>query len=201
VVIGADTGVIVSTAADGSTLSFVAKPGLDTVPTTNPLKVIGATSDLYTSVPLTLPTTDSITIAPVVSVAGNDAPGTAPTINAPLAGTVSVLMDKGTFTGADVSGDGATGTQYYKIAIPEAGDYSISVGWDGTSDQDVFFCGDATCANLGVAPPDVQIGSGTANPESSILTLAPGTYALDVVSFFTVPEEIPGRLFITISRP
>ena len=201
VVSGADTGVIVSKAADGSTLSFVAKPGLDTLPTTSRLTVVGTTSDLYSSVPLTLPTTDSITIAPVAAIAGTDAPGSAPTFAAPLAasGTVTAVFDKGTFTGADVTaiGFGATANQYYQITIPEAGDYSIAVGWDGTSDLDAFVCPTIACDT------GTQLGSGSANPESSILTLAPATYFLVVSSYHDplAPETIPGRIGFTISRP
>src|SRR3954470_13482041 len=59
VVVGADTGVVVAHAADGSSVSFVARPVLDTLPGTNTVTVIGASSGLYPSVPLTLPSLDS----------------------------------------------------------------------------------------------------------------------------------------------
>jgi len=200
VVIGADTGVVVSTAADGSTVSFVPRPGLDTIPSVNVVSIIGATSDLYSSVPLTLPSTDSMTIAPVVSLAGTGTQGSAPTFTAPLVGFVTPVFDKGTFTGADVLGAGGTGAQYYKIVFPEAGDYRVSVGWDGATDLDGYLCpsADPTCSASGAF-----LGSGTANPEASILTLAAGTYFLNVISYHDplAPETIPPRVLITISRP
>jgi hypothetical protein len=201
VVVGADTGVVVAHAADGTTVSFVARPVLDTVPATNPVTVVGASSGLYPSIPLALPSLDSMTVAPVVSIAGTATPGSAPTFTAPLVGLVTAVFDKGTFTGVDVTPDaafGSSGAQYYKIVIPEAGDYSVSVGWDGTTDLDAFLCPDAPCATGGT-----QLGSGTANPEASIVTLTPGTYFLSVASFHDplAPETIPGRVFFTVSRP
>jgi hypothetical protein len=203
VVVGADTGVVVAHAADGSSVSFVARPVLDTVPSTNTVTIIGASSGLYPSVPLTLPSLDSMTVAPVVSIPGTAAPGSAPTLTAPTLASASVVatFDKGTFTGADVTDlapiFGATGVQYYNLVIPEAGDYQISVGWDGASDLDALICPTGTtCAANGT-----QLGSGTANPESSILTLTPATYLLVVFSYHTVPEEIPGRVLVTLSRP
>jgi hypothetical protein len=201
VVVGGDTGVVVAHAEDGSTVSFVAKPGLDTVPSVNAVTVIGASSALYPSVPLTLPSVDSMTVAPVVSVAGSNDPATAPTITAPLVGFVTALFDKGTFTGADVTGALGSGAQYYKIVIPEAGDYSVSVGWDGTTDLDGYLCPSTDPLNAGGTC--TFLGSGSANPEASILTLTPGTYGLHVISYHDplAPETIPGRVFITVSRP
>jgi len=201
VIVGADTGVVVAHAADGTSVSFVARPVLDTLPGTNSVTVVGASSVLYPSVPLTLPSVDSLTIAPVVSVPGTDAPGTAPTLTAPLAaaGTVTAIFDKGTFTGADVTsiGFGATGNQYYKITVPEAGDYTVAVSWDGASDLDAFVCPTIDCLT------GTQLGSGSANPESSILTLAPATYFLVVSSYHdpAAPETIPGRVLVTVARP
>jgi hypothetical protein len=200
VVVGADTGVVVAHAVDGTTVSFVPRPGLDTVAVRSRATVIGATSALYPTVPLTLPSVDSMTIAPVASLAGTSAPGSAPTFTAPLIGFVTAWFDKGTFAGADVTPDaalGSSGAQYYKIVIPEAGDYSISVSWDGPTDVDAFLCTDAACTPATVT----QIGTGGGSPEASILTLAPATYFLGLPAFFAVPAEIPPRLGVTISRP
>jgi hypothetical protein len=191
--------VVVSHAADGSTVSFVARPVLDTLPGTNVVTIIGATSGLYPSVPLTLPSLDSMTIAPVVSLAGTATQGSAPTFTAPPLGSVTGFFDKGTFTGADVLGVGGSGAQYYKIVVPEAGDYSVSVGWDGATDVDGYVCpsADPVCAASGFF-----LGSGTANPEASILTLPADTYNLNVISYHDplAPETIPPRLVVTVTR-
>lgn len=199
VVVGADTGVVVTHAADGSTVSFVPKSGL--APGINVATVIGASSSLYPTVPLSIPTQDSITVAQVAPLAGTAAPGTAPTFTAPLVGFVTAFFDAGTFTGADVTGDGGAGAQYYKIVIPEAGDYSISVNWDGVTDLDAFLCVDAACSFAPPALGPTRIGPGNAQPETSILTLTPATYFLAIPSFHTTPLEIPPRISVTITRP
>ena len=199
VVVGGDTGVVVSHAVDGSSVSFVARPGLDTLPATNVVTVIGATSALYPTVPLTLPTVDVMTVAPVAALAGTSTQGSAPSFAGPLAGTVTAFFDKGTFSGADVLGVGGSGAQYYKFVVTEAGDYSVAVGWDGATDVDGYVCpsADPTCAASGFF-----LGSGSANPEASILTLPADTYFLNVISYHDplAPETIPPRLLMTITR-
>jgi hypothetical protein len=192
VIVGADTGVVVAHAADGTTVGFVPKSGL--APGKNVGKVIGVSSALYPTVPLDIPTQDSITVAQVAALAGTGAPGSAPTFTAPLIGFATAFFDAGTFTGADVTGDGGTGAQYYKIVIPEAGDYSFSVNWDGVTDLDAFLCADAACATIS------QIGNGTGQPEAGFLTLTPATYFLAIPSFHTLPVEIPPRISVTIGR-
>jgi hypothetical protein len=202
VVVGGDTGVVVSHAADGSTVNFVARPILDTIAATNAVTVIGASSALYPTVPLTLPSVSTMTVVPVVSLAGTGAQGSAPTFTAPLlaAGTVTAFFDKGTFTGPDVTGVGYTGGQFYKIVIPEAGDYQVAVGWDGATDVDGYLC---PSADPGCAASGFFLGPGNANPESSILTLTPDTYFLNVMSAHDplAPETIPPRVLVTVSRP
>jgi hypothetical protein len=198
VVVGADTGVVVAHAADGTSVGFVPKSGL--APGKNVAKVIGASSALYPTVPLAIPTQDSITVAQVAALAGTGAPGSAPTFTAPLIGFATAFFDAGTFTGADVTPDaalGSSGAQYYKIVIPEAGDYSFSVNWDGVTDLDAFLCADAACNPLTIQ----QIGNGTGQPEAGILTLTPATYFLAIPSFHTLPVEIPPRISVTIGRP
>jgi len=200
VVSGADTGVVVAHAADGSTVSFVARPGLDTVPTVNTLTIVGASSALYPTVPLTLPTVDSMTVAPVASLAGTGAPGSAPSFAGPLAGTVTAFFDKGTFSGADVTGAGGSGAQYYKLVVTEAGDYSVSVGWDGATDVDGYVCPSSDPINAGGTC--FFLGSGSANPEASILTLPPDTYSLNVISYHDplTATTIPPRVVVTVTR-
>jgi hypothetical protein len=199
VVVGGDTGVVVGHAVDGTSFTFVARPGLDTLPATNVVTVIGATSGLYPSVPLTLPSVDVMTVQPAAAIAGTGTQGSAPTFPAPVVGAVTAFFDKGTFTGADVIGAGGSGGQYYKIVVAEAGDYNISVGWDGATDLQAFVCpsADPTCAASGFT-----LGSGTANPKASILTLTPDTYLLNVISFHDplAPETIPPRIGVTVTR-
>jgi hypothetical protein len=200
VVIGADTGAVVAHAADGTSVTFVPRPGLDTIAARNRATIIGASSALYPSVPLTLPTDDSITIAPIASLPGTDAPGTAPTFTAVPLGQALAIFDKGTFAGTDFL-EGGPGAQFYHITIPDSADYSVSVNWDGPTDVDAFLCNTDACDGT-VAK---QIGSGTAQPEASILTLGPATYLLALPAFFTdtvnvPPTDMPPRVAITVTH-
>jgi hypothetical protein len=170
VVVGADTGVVVGHAVDGSTVSFVARPGLDTLPVISTVTVIGATSGLYPSVPLTLPSVDVMTVAPAAPVAGTAGTGTAPAIPFPATGTTSAFFDLPDFA--------ATPDHFYRFDVAEAGDYTITVDWSVGSDVDVFLCiNDAACA----AP---NFNAATANkPESATFTLPVGTTYIGVEDF------------------
>jgi uncharacterized membrane protein len=162
VVLGADSGVVVSHAEDGSSFTFIPRPTLDTVPSKSRAIISGATSDLYSSVPLTLPSVDSVTVSPAGPIAGTDAPATAPAIAAPGVGQSAAFFDKPDFA--------ASADRFYRLDVAEAGDYTISTDWNVGSDVDMLLCiNDATCA----AP---NAAAATANkPESSTYTLPAGT--------------------------
>jgi hypothetical protein len=162
VLVGGDTGVVVGHAADGSTVSFVARPGLDTLPNINAVTVIGATSGLYPSVPLTLPSLDSMTVAPAAPVAGTAGTGTAPAIPFPATGTTSAFFDLPDFA--------ASPDKFYRFDVVEAGDYTITADWSVGSDVDMLLCiNDASCA-----APNINAATGN-KPESATFTLPVGT--------------------------
>jgi hypothetical protein len=187
---GLDTATVVAIAADSSSIDFLANPGTTGIPT-----ISGAVLDFLTAVPLTLPATTSVTVSGTVSaIAGTGTPGTAPTYAVPAAGGSNILYDKGTFTGADLSADGGSGAQYYKLVITEAGDYTFTVNWDDpASDVDMELCSDVTCSDGGTF-----LGTGIDKPETATATLEPGTYYFDAVLF--PPTAAPGWVSLRVDH-
>lgn len=173
-------GVVNARAVDGSSITFQAAPGS--------IGHVVADSVLITALPqfpLSLPTRDSIIAAPLAPLAGTASTATGPITAAPGAGFGAVIYDAGTFTAPDITGDGGLAAQYYRITVAQAGDYTFSTNWDGTSDIDAVLCFDAACAGGAFAGP------GNTHPEVGTLTLAPGTYYLGVVLFAgTAPTQI-----------
>jgi hypothetical protein len=143
---------------------------------------------------LDVPTVDSITVPLLDTLAGAEAPASAPTIPTPPVGQTSGFFDAGGFTGADVSGDGGLGAQYYHFTVAEAGTYTFSVGWEGGADIDLVLCPDATCSNP--ANNDF-VAAGASNPEAADYDLVPGTYTAAVVLF---DGAAPSRVDMTLTR-
>ncbi len=188
VVFGTTTATIVAIAADSSSVGFVADPGTTGIPTFS-----GVALNFLPAVPLTLPATTSVTVSStVLPLAGTATPATAPTIDVPAAGGTSIVYDKGTFTGPDLSLDGGIGAQYYKLVITEAGDYTFTVNWDIGTDIDMELCSDVTCSDGGTF-----LGSGLAQPETDTITLDPGTYYFDAVLF---AGAVPGWVSLRIDH-
>jgi Bacterial pre-peptidase C-terminal domain len=156
-------------------------------------------ADYIPGIPLVLPTTDSVLIPLLQPVAGTGSTGSAPTIATPALGEVSAFFDAGTFTAADISGDGASGAQYYKFTLAEAGSVNISLNWTNTTpDLDLILCSDATCS-----APDF-VAAGSSQPEAGDYNLPAGTYYI-VAAFFPsaappLPPDLPPQISITITR-
>ena len=74
---------------------------------------------------------------------GHGRSATAPTITTPGVGASATTPDGGTFTGADVTGDGGVAlAQYYKFDMPTAGNITITLNWGNDSDVDLIVCDD-----------------------------------------------------------
>jgi hypothetical protein len=167
----AGDGFITGFAADSTSVTAIIPPG-----STGVLTLTGLTADFLPGVELTLDT-DAEVAAGTTQLAGTDAPGTAPEIPVPaLDGTIN-FFDTGAYTGADITGDGGLGAQYYKFVVTEAGNYHFVTNWTGGADLDAVVCFDAACSDGAFA------GSGTTQPEDGTLTLDPGTYYYAVVLF------------------
>ncbi|MFL5462261.1 MAG: hypothetical protein ACJ8A6_11725 [Gemmatimonadales bacterium] len=186
--------VVTVRSPDSTSFSFVPAPTLDTLPRRTVGVVTGVEAPNIPGVALEVPAADSVLIPSIDTLFPAAAPGTAPVIPTPPAGQTSGFFDAGAFTGADVTGDGGIGAQYYQFTVTEAGIYTVAVGWESTSDVDLIICSDASCAD---ADNNNFIGASSLNPESVDLNLVPGTYRFAAVLFDGPP---PGRIQLSITH-
>jgi hypothetical protein len=171
VAVGTFPGIVLSRTP--TTISFLPTP--DAV---GPVTVAGVFLDALPQFELTLSTPDTMTVGPVTTIANTGSTGTAPLqFTAPALGNAAAFFDTGVFTGADITGDGGLGAQYYKFTVSTAGDYHFITNWAGGADIDAIVCNDAACSTITFA------GSGITQPEDGVVTLAPGTYYFAVVLF------------------
>jgi hypothetical protein len=179
--VGGKAGLIL--ANDGASLTFIPAPGSAGFALIENIAV-----NFLPAAPLSLETTTEIAAG---AFTGTDAPATAPAMPVPAAGASVILYDDGTFTGADITGDGGIGAQYYQFTVTEAGDYQFVTDWVGDdTDIDAIVCFDAACADGAFA------GSGLDHPEDGTLTLTPGTYYF--VSVLFAGAAVP--FSVTVSR-
>ena len=176
-----------SVAPDSSAITVLPPPG-----TVGPLNLTGVIADFAPTVTFDLPTADSIAVDSLAPAAGTGSPSTAPALIVPATGATSSFFDIGTFTAADITGDGGLGkAQYYRLDVTEAGTYNFSVNWSNDADLDIQLCSDVSCS-----APDF-LSTGSDQPEADSRDLVPGTYYLAVILFAgTVPQTIS----ITLSR-
>ena len=206
---GADVAVVLSRTADSTSFTFVPQPLLPDpteIPPTpkNRVGILDSVQvDYIPGIPLTLPTVDSVLIPLLDTVPGTGAPGTAPTIATPILGESSAFFDTGGFPGADVTGDGGVGTQYYKFTMAEAGSVTITLNWPASNaaDLDLVLCMEVTC---NPATNDF-VAAGASHPEAGDYNLAAGTYVIAAVFFAPsttppVPPDFPTGIDILITR-
>jgi hypothetical protein len=198
VLVGADnTPVEFSVAGDGSSITFLPRPGA-----TGKVIVNGVTIGGFS---LTLPAkAPSITVGPLTAAAGTDDPGTAPEIPVPAAaGQSASFWDLPDFpTAVD---------RFYLIDVPAAGNYRVTINWDVGDDVDALICTDATCSAFvpGQVPPGgtpIFALATAAHPETAIFTLTAGPKVILVEDFAAVDDDdstLPAtgaQLQITIQR-
>jgi hypothetical protein len=147
----------------GSAITFTPSPGL-----TSPVNITGVLLNTAPQFNLTMQTSDTIaTSATVPTAAGTDASGTAPTLTTPGVGGTSAFYDAPDYAAAP--------DHFYKLVVGTAGDYTITLDWTVGSDIDLFVCPSPIAA--GFANCDFAAATGN-HPESSVYTLAAGTYFL-----------------------
>jgi hypothetical protein len=165
---GGDTAVVFSVAADSSSMTFVAKPGVTGIPVP---ELFGIALDVLPQVSIKLPTSTNLTYPALAPVGGTDASGTAPALGVPGVGFSSRFYDRADFV--------AAADRYYKLVVTEDGDYTITLDWTTGSDIDLFVC---PAAGVGSFDCDFTAATG-AKPESSTFSLTADTYYLVAEDF------------------
>ncbi|HUQ14580.1 MAG TPA: hypothetical protein VM094_00890 [Gemmatimonadales bacterium] len=195
VTIGANPAILVARAADGSSIGIVPIPGslgvpqIDgVVPTASPLNILTMAAEDTVTVPAEIPT-----------LAGTDAPATAPSLTTPALGEASVLFDRPDFV--------ATVDHFYKLVVPADATFDMTVDWNIGGDIDFVVCG-GTCADpfgadlIGTFTTDPGTGgfqgATSAHPEFSTLTLTAGTYWILVEDFGGDAAE--STVIVTLER-
>ncbi len=166
VAVGADASPAVFSRTANS-ITFIPTPG-----STGPITVTGVTVAGFS---LTLPAkAPAITVGALAAAAGTDDPSTAPDVPVPAAvGEASAFFDIPDFT--------ATVDHFYKINVPSAGNYALTVDWDIGDDIDAIVCTDVTCGDFaGPDPFDTATGD---HPEEGVFALAAGDNYILVEDF------------------
>ncbi len=187
---GGLAAIVTDVAPDGSSISFLPVPGS----TGNPTVTEVGTS--YLSGGVTVTATSGLTVQAATNYTGSDSYATAPTIAAPSAvGETASFFDLGSFVGSC----GGVPCQVYQFTITDAGDYFFTSHWENTSDLGIFVvASDQTTVLAGF---DGHGNGATAQPEEGSVTLAPGTYYLEVESFAVFyPDPEPAWIRIDITR-
>ncbi|MGH7499837.1 MAG: hypothetical protein ACREL3_13420 [Gemmatimonadales bacterium] len=162
------------TSQNAGAITFTPGPGI-----TAPAGIAGVILNSAPQFNLTMATTDTLTVsATVPAIGGTSTTGTAPLITIPGAGATNIFYDASTYTGADITGDGGVGAQYYKFVLAAPATLTIAVASNNAGpDLDGVLCTDVGCS-----APQFFAASG-AHDESGSVTLGAGTYYLAAVNF------------------
>ena len=194
VAIGAAPATIIGRTANS--LTFVPTPG--TAPAEGAVTVAGVQED---DVDVTLPSQGGLmTVGALTPLAGTNREATAPTLALPGAGETKILFDLPDIPAgfgdpvADLAGGG--GSAFYKINVPSAGDYTITLDWDIGTDLDVFVCDDPI-DSVGLSNCDFAAATGD-HPESATYTLTAGVHNIVINDFGG--DAAGAKLVFTISH-
>jgi hypothetical protein len=192
VAFGGTAALILNRSADSTVVSVLPQPG-----SLGPGSLDRIFPAVLPQFRLNLPTKQSTVVAPLSAIPGDDDPSTAPAVSTPSGpGDHTAFFDAGTFTGADITGDGGFGAQYYKLTVATAGDVTITTDWDNDADMDQVLCFDVGCVG------EDFTAATAAQPESATYTLTAGTYYLAIVFFDVDPRsgKPPTKLTVTMSE-
>jgi hypothetical protein len=197
VVVGADSAFVVSTAEDGSSVTFLPVPG-----STGPVTVSNVAIDFLPQTPLTLTTTTEVTVGPVSAMAGTNSPASAPAIALPAPGTTSALFDAGGF-GSPVCGEANDGVpcQLYKLSLPADASLDATLKWSNTADLGLYVLSADGTTDAGQSC-DALGNAGDGGHEACTLTLVAGEYLLAVVNFgpfYDPPDPAPDRIGLALT--
>jgi pre-peptidase len=192
--------IVLSTSADGRSMSIFPPPGATSAATITGIGLdylpeLGDST--FSNVPLTIGTT-------VPPQPGTDDPATAPTIALPASGSSVAFYDGAAF-GSPVCGQANDGVpcQLYKISLPADGSFDATLGWSNTTDLGLYVLSadgttdtDQACDALG--------NGDDGGEEACTITLPAGDYLIAVVNFgpfYTPPDPAPDWISLKIAVP
>lgn len=182
VTLGGNVGIVVSRAADGSSLGFVPLPGSAGIP-----QIDGVVPDASPLNILTMPAETEITVpSDVPTLAGTDDPSTAPELDTPGPGDATVLFDRPDLESSVFA--------FYKLVVTQEGGYDITLDWNIGHDIDLFICEEPLAPDFSNC--DFAAATG-AHPEHAVYNLTPGTYNVVVNDF---AEDAAGTTLIFTVR-
>ena len=182
--ISGDSNAIV-TGQTATTITFLPRPGAAGKVGVGAVDVVGFNLSLTSNAP-------AIAVSSTVpSAPGTDNPATAPALALPATvGATTGFYDAGTFQ-ADIFAPDVD--QVYRMVVPGAGSYRVTVDWNNDADVDVALCSEATCAT---AP---NFAAATANhPEATTYTFTGAGTSFLVLDLFA--GTAPGWVSIKITR-
>jgi hypothetical protein len=178
VIVVSDTAPTLSVAPDGSSITFLAVPGATGTVSASGVQVGGFAVGLPVQ-------GATITVGLPAPMAGADAPGTAPEVTVPPTGGTTFVYDASTFTGADITGDGGVGAQYYALTVAAETTVEIFASSNNAGpDLDLVLCFDTAC-NTG----EFLAATAAHDEHAEDVILPAGTSYLAVVNFDGAPSD------------
>lgn len=173
-----------TTSVSGASMTFVPQLG-----STGTITVNGA---VVAGFPLTLlSTAPSITAgATAVAKAGTGAPGTAPTIEIPGAGSTRGFIDAVPAGYATCGGTQPVPCQIYKFTLAADQAFDVAALWEGTSDVGIYFLQSDGVTAAGDGSCDANANADAGGHEECTQELTAGTYFLAVVPFGPVYDPV-----------
>lgn len=200
VTINGRPATIISRAPDSLSLTMVPVPGTGAgAPTVN-----GIVLSFLTGVSLNIPANANVT-APA-GLAGTDAFATAPTIPLPGAGQTVIFHDAGSFANvAECTGDLGGPCRVYKVVVPTARTYALTLSWQGTTDLGIYTYDNTQSLDTGLWVCDAKGAGSAGQPETGggcTASMTAGTYYIVVDSFspfYGAPNNVdPTDIRLTI---
>jgi hypothetical protein len=189
ITIGGRAAYIISRSADSSTATIVPTGG-----STGAIAYTNLVLKFLTTVPLSIPGDQNITVGAVSSDANASSIATASTITLPATGVTQVFSDGGAYTAGGpcaIGALGGNGCRYYKIVQATAAGYNWELRWDPntTTDLGLYLLNSTGTASSGTIADGFSNQAGGAETSAAAgFTVPVGTFFMTVVYYNSGPQ-------------
>lgn len=209
IIFGGFSQLVTAVAADSSTVTFRAGNA-----GTGKLTIQNVALGYLPAIPNSFDSELAETFGPgVTPLTGTDALATAPLVMVPAGTTPFSLTDDGTTNDSVDCGNGPQGLpcRIYRLVLTEARDFDVVSSWNNDSDMGIFFAlpdnsdagSGAACDQHGARGVPPTAATPGANFESCTVSLTPGTYYMQFVTFapfYSPPNDVdPTSVTITLT--